>query len=438
MLVSQHDMLISLKPQRDWRKARSKEALVERVSETVTKVPGMGASFTQPIRMRMNELIEGVGIRAKLGIKLFGEDLALLSSKGAEISRVVRSVPGAADVSVETTEGLPVLNIQVRREEIARYGINVADVQQLIETAVGGTEAGVVSQGDQRFDLVVRLAERFRNTPEAIGRIQVPAPNGALLPLAQLATIESTEGPVQVSRENGQRRVVIQANVRGRDLGGFVEEVKRKLEAGVKLPTGYHLEYGGEYEKMRSALDRLAVAVPVTFALIFVLLFATLGSVRQSVLVFTGVPFAVTGGILALLFRGMPFSISAGIGFIALFGVAVLNGVVLITFINELRREGMARREAVLRGCLLRLRPVLMTGAVASLGFIPMALAHGPGAEVQKPLATVVIGGLVTSTLLTLLVLPALYDWLEREKPGRSALPLDPQANTTLSPEPVA
>jgi cobalt-zinc-cadmium resistance protein CzcA len=415
MLVSQHDMLISLKPPKQWKRVHSKEALVEQVSEVVEKIPGMGASFTQPIRMRMNELIEGVGIRAKLGIKLFGDDMDLLASKGAEIGKVVRSVPGNADVSVETTEGLPVLNITIRRDEIARYGINVADVQQVIETAVGGAEAGKIAEGNQRIDLVVRLAEQYRNDPEAIGRILVAAPGGAQLPLSQLADIESTEGPVQVSRENGQRRVVIQANVRGRDLGSFVEEVKQKVEAQVKLPTGYHVEYGGEYEKMQSAMARLSIAVPVTFLLIFLLLFTTFGSARQSLLVFTGIPFAVTGGILALMFRGMPFSISAGIGFIALFGVAVLNGVVLITFINDLRQDGMPLREAVLHGCLLRLRPVLMTAAVASIGFIPMALAHGAGAEVQKPLATVVIGGLLTSTLLTLFVLPTLYVWLERD-----------------------
>jgi len=426
MLVSQHDMLISLKPPKQWRRARSKEALVDQVSEVVEKIPGMGASFTQPIRMRMNELIEGVGIRAKLGIKLFGDDMDLLASKGAEIGKVVRSVPGNADVSVETTEGLPVLNITIRRDEIARYGINVADVQQVIETAVGGSEAGVVAEGNQRIDLVVRLAEQYRNDPEAIGRILVASPGGAQLPLSQLADIESTEGPVQVSRENGQRRVVIQANVRGRDLGSFVEEVKRKVEAEVKLPIGYHLEYGGEYEKMQSAMARLSVAVPVTFFLIFLLLFTTFGSVRQSVLVFTGIPFAITGGVLALLFRGMPFSISAGIGFIALFGVAVLNGVVLITFINDLRHDGMPLRDAVVHGCLLRLRPVLMTAAVASIGFIPMALAHGAGAEVQKPLATVVIGGLITSTLLTLFVLPTLYVWLEHDPAHRLPQPVSP------------
>jgi heavy metal efflux system protein len=423
MLVSQHDILVSLKPQSDWRNAHSKEELVARVSEAVEQIPGMGASFTQPIKMRMNELIEGVGIRAELGMKLFGDDMDMLARKSAEISRVVQSVPGAVDVSVETTEGLPVLNITIRRDEIARYGINAADVQRVIETAVGGTEAGEIIQGNQRFDLVVRLAKEYRSDPEAIGRILIPSPGGAQVPLAQLANIESVEGPVQISRENAQRRVVIQANVRGRDLGSFVEEVKRSVDARVKLPSGYHLEYGGTYEHLQSGRARLLIVVPVTFFLIFLLLFTTFGSMRQALLVFTGIPFAITGGILALWLRGMPFSMSAGVGFIALFGVAVLNGVVLVTFINELRQHGALVWEAVVKGCLTRLRPVLMTATVASIGFIPMALARGAGAEVQKPLATVVIGGLLTSTLLTLFVLPTLYAWFERDKRISDDLP---------------
>ena len=424
MLVSQHDILISLKPPEQWKKAHTKEGLEEKVREAVETIPGVGAQFTQPIRMRMNELIEGVGIRGKLGIKLFGEDMDVLAEKAREIEKVVRTVLGASDVGSEKTSGLPVLNIEIRRDEIARYGINVADVQQAIETAVGGTEAGRVAEGNKRFDLVVRLAEQYRSDPEAIGRILVGGAGGTQLPLAQLANIEATEGPVQVSRDSGQRRIVIQSNVRGRDLGGYVEDVKKKIDADVKLPAGYFLKFGGEYEKMQSAMARLSIAVPVTFFLIFLLLYTTFNSLRQSVLVFTGIPFAITGGILALLLRGMHFSISAGIGFIALFGVAVLNGVVLVTFINELREQGVPVKEAVVRGCLLRLRPVLMTAAVASIGFIPMALAHGAGAEVQKPLATVVIGGLITSTVLTLFVLPTLYAWFERDRAGRPDTPI--------------
>ena len=414
MLVSQHDVMVSLTPPSQWKRAKTKEELVKQMAEVAESLPGMGVSITQPIKMRMNELIEGIGIRADLGIKLFGDDMDLLAAKGAEIARAVQSVPGAADVSVETTAGLPVLNINIRRDEIARYGINVADVQRVIETAVGGTEAGSIIQGNRRFDLTVRLAQQYRSDPEALGRILVPAPGGEQIPLAQLADIQSVEGPVQVSRENGQRRVVIQANVRGRDLGSFVEVAEQKIEAEVKLPTGYHLEYGGTYEHLQSGRARLMIVVPVTFFLIFLLLFSTLGSLKQAALVFTGIPFAITGGILALFFRGMHFSMSAGIGFIALFGVAVLNGVVLVTFINHLREQGASVQHAVERGCLTRLRPVLMTAAVASIGFIPMALARGAGAEVQKPLATVVIGGLLTSTLLTLFVLPTLYAWCER------------------------
>jgi len=416
MLPSQSDVFISLKPRAGWRKAHSREELVEAMAKVMEDVPGVGTSFSQPIKMRMSELVEGIGIRADLGIKLFGDDMDVLSGKGQEIARILRSVPGAADVSVETTEGLPVLNLTVKREEIARYGINVADVQRVIEAAVGGTEAGEIVQGNRRYDLTLRLAEPYRRDAEAIGRILVPAPGGEQLPLAQLATIESVEGPVQVSRENGQRRVVIQSNVRDRDLGGFVQEAEARIEREVKLPTGYHLEYGGTYEHLQSGRARLALVLPVTLGLIFLLLFTTFGSARQAALVFTGIPFAVTGGILALLARGMHFSMSAGIGFIALFGVAVLNGVVLLTFINHLRAEGTPVGAAVIRGCVVRLRPVLMTAAVAGIGFIPMALAHGAGAEVQKPLATVVIGGLITSTALTLFVLPTLYAWFERDE----------------------
>jgi heavy metal efflux system protein len=413
MLPSQHDILITLKPQGGWTKAHNQQELTTKMSEVLEKMPGVGGAFSQPIQFRMNELIEGLGIRAELGIKLYGDDLAVLAQKGSEIARVVRTVPGNADVSVETTEGLPVLNINLDRAAIARYGINIGDVQDTIQMSVGGVETGQVIQGNKRFDLTVRLAPNFRNDPEAIGRITVEAPGGANVPLAQLANIESTEGPVQISRENGQRRIVIQANVRGRDLGSFVEEIQHKVEAQVKLPAGYYLEYGGTYEKLQSGRARLMIVVPVTFGLIFLLLFTTFGSMKQAALVFTGIPFGITGGILALMGRGIPFSMSAAVGFIALFGVAVLNGVVLVTFINHLRQQGQSVREAVELGCAQRLRPVLMTAAVASIGFLPMALGHGAGAEVQHPLATVVIGGLLTSTLLTLYVLPTLYNWLE-------------------------
>lgn len=414
MTVAQHDLLISLHPKNSWKKARSKEELIDRIAEVTEKIPGVGLTFTQPIQMRMNELIEGVGIRSELGIKLYGNDLQVLSAQAAKIGRIIRQVPGSADVAVETTDGLPVLNITMNREAIARHGINVDDVQQVIESAVGGGEVGHIIQGNKRFELVMRLAEKFRDSPEAIGRITVPSLSGAAIPLSELATIENEEGPVQISRENGERRVVIQSNVRGRDLGSFVEEVKSQIEKQLDLPAGYYLEYSGTYENLQSGRARLMIVVPVTFGLIFLLLFTALHSVKQAAIVFTGIPLAVTGGILSLFFRGLPFSMSAGIGFIALFGIAVLNGVVLITFINHLREKGTPLYEAVVEGCLLRLRPVLMTAAVASIGFLPMALARGAGAEVQRPLATVVIGGLITSTLLTLFVLPTLYNWLEK------------------------
>lgn len=416
MLPSQHDVLISLKPKDGWTKAHSTEELEAKMAEVLEEMPGVGGNFSQPIQFRMSELIEGIGIRSELGIKLFGEDMNVLADKADEISRVVRGVSGAADVSFETTEGLPVLNIILDRAAIARHGINVSDVEEVLETAIGGKEAGQVIQGNRRFELVVRLAESYRANPEAIGRITIATHNGADVPLAQLARIESTQGPVQISRENGERRVVIQSNVRERDLGSFVEDVKEQIDAKVQLPMGYHVEYGGTYEHLQSGRARLMIVVPLTFGLVFLLLFATFGSLKQAALVFTGIPFAITGGILALLGRGMPFSMSAGVGFIALFGVAVLNGVVLVMFINELREKGKPLREAVVQGCSLRLRPVLMTASVASIGFIPMAFGHGAGAEVQRPLATVVIGGLLTSTLLTLFVLPTLYHWFERDK----------------------
>lgn len=413
-LISESDALIALKPISQWKRARSREQLVDQMDKALEDVAGVNTQVSQPIEDHMEEVLQGVGIHADLGIKVFGDDLDVLGQKGAEIAHVLNGVRGAQDVTQETTAGLPVLNINVRRDEIARYGINVADVQNVIESAVGGMKAGEIVHGNGIFDLEVRLAAPYRNDPQAIGRILVPAPGGARIPLAQLTDIQSVLGPVQISRDDGERRVVIQANVRDRDLGSFVEEVKRKVDEQVKLPVGYHVEYGGTYESLQSGRARLMIVVPVAFGMIFLLLFSTFGSLRQAALVFTGIPLAVTGGILALFARGMHFSMSAGIGFIALFGVAVLNGVVLVTFINQLRDDGMPVRDAVVNGCLLRLRPVLMTATVASIGFIPMALSSGAGAEVQRPLATVVIGGLLTSTVLTLFVLPTLYNWFER------------------------
>jgi len=433
MLLNQTDVLMPLKPRAEWKKARTKDELVALMEEELKKIPGVNISFTQPIKMRMMELIEGVGIRGDVGVKLFGPDREVRQQYAERIGKIALSVKGAEDVRVETTTGLPLLDIRIKRDEIARRGISVGDVQDLIETALAGKQASVIVDGNQRFPLVVRLASFFRADAEAIGRLVVHTNGGEDAPLAELADIVSTEGPMQLSRENGEGRTVVQANVRGRDLGSVVQELQEKVEAGVKLPAGYHVEYGGTYEKMLSGRARLMIVVPATFAIIFVLLFTTLGSIRQAALVFTGIPFAITGGILALYFRGMHFSMSAGIGFIALFGVAVLNGVVLVTFINELRQRGATVGDAIVRGCVTRLRPVLMTATVASIGFIPMALATGAGAEVQKPLATVVIGGLISSTLLTLLILPALYRMMERDS-GRTA---DPETQTQAATEMV-
>ncbi len=432
MLLNQTDVLMPLKPRAGWKKAHTKDELVALMEEELKKIPGVNISFTQPIKMRMMELIEGVGIRGDVGVKLFGPDREIRQQYAERIGKIARSVKGAEDVRVETTAGLPLLDIRIKRDEIARRGISVGDVQDLIETALAGKQASVIVDGNQRFPLVVRLASVFRTDAEAIGRLVVHTSGGEDAPLAELADIVSTEGPMQLSRENGEGRTVVQANVRGRDLGSVVQELQEKVETRVKLPAGYHVEYGGTYEKMLSGRARLMIVVPATFAIIFVLLFTTLGSIRQAALVFTGIPFAITGGILALYFRGMHFSMSAGIGFIALFGVAVLNGVVLVTFINELRQRGATVSDAILRGCVTRLRPVLMTATVASIGFIPMALATGAGAEVQKPLATVVIGGLISSTLLTLLILPALYRMMERDSAPTAELQSPTPATTEM------
>lgn len=420
MLLSQHDIFIPLKPMSEWKEARTKAELIEKMTVALADIPGMKVSFTQPIEMRMTEMSEGVGVRAEVGAKVFGPEMSVIQQKAIEVAAIMRTVKGGQDVSVEATAGLPVLQVRIRRSDIARYGLNVADVQDVIETAVGGARVGEVVEGAARYDMTVRFEERFRNDPAAIGRLAVYGQNGQQVPLSLVADIQSLEAPVQISRESGQRRIVVQANVRGRDLGGYVEEAKRTVHQKVKLPPGYRVEWGGQYEHLQSASARLGIVVPITFAAVFVLLFITFGALKYAALVFTGIPFAITGGILALAMRGMPFSISAGVGFIALFGVAVLNGVVLVTFINELRSKGAEVLEAVVEGCRTRLRPVLMTATVASIGFLPMALATGKGAEVQKPLATVVIGGIITSTVLTLVVLPAMYIVITRREPRQS------------------
>ncbi|MDP1979930.1 efflux RND transporter permease subunit [Undibacterium sp.] len=413
------DTFIMLKPQEQWPDpTRSKDDLVAAIQEAVEKVPGNNYEFTQPIQMRFNELISGV--RSDVAIKVFGDDMDIMNRTGEQIARVLEKIPGAADVKLEQTTGLPLLSININREKAARLGLNISDVQDVISAAIGGKESGTLFQGDRRFDIVVRLPENLRSDIDAIKRLPIRLPNpqnGAsnFITLADLASIDMAPGPNQISREDGKRRVVVTANVRGRDIGSFVAEAQEQLAQKVKVPTAYWTTWGGTFEQLQSATQRLQIVVPAALLLVFMLLFAMFGNIRDGLLVFTGVPFALTGGIVALWLRDIPLSISAGVGFIALSGVAVLNGLVMIAYIRTLREEGMALDSAIQQGALTRLRPVLMTALVASLGFIPMALATGTGAEVQRPLATVVIGGILSSTLLTLLVLPLLYQLSHRK-----------------------
>ncbi len=410
MGVEISDIFIILKPRSDWTVPPGE--LVERMESALTEeVPGQRYSFSQPIELRTNELISGV--RSDVAISVYGQDLEQLRTVGDAIVDVVNDVEGAADVKAEQVAGLPFLRIRVDRPRIARYGINAADVTDAV-AAMGGRVVGEVFEGQKRFALQVRYAASARADIEAIRRIPIAAPDGTLIPLGQLAVLAFEEGPAQISRDRAQRRLTIEANVRGRDLAGFVAEAKGRIaDAGV-VPAGYYLEWGGQFENLTAASKRLGVAVPLALALIFLLLYMTYRAVLPAVIVYLNVPVAATGGIIMLALRGMPLSISAGVGFIALFGIAVMNGVVLITEVRAVEGQGKATDAAVVEGCLMRLRPVLMTALVAAFGFVPMALATGAGAEVQKPLATVVIGGLVTSTLLTLLVLPSLYAWAER------------------------
>jgi len=402
------DTFVMLKPRNEWpNPSLPKEELVERIEKKVSTIPGNGYEITQPIQMRFNELIAGV--RGDIAIKVFGDDFASMNATAMRIAEVLRKVRGAADVRVEQTEGLPLLDIRPNRDAMARVGVTAGDVQDLVSATVGGRQAGVIFEGDRRFPVVIRLDNSARSDVEALGRLPVPTANGSFVPLASVADIAIGDGPNQISRENGKRRVVVQANVRGRDVAGVVADAQAAIDAQVQLSPGTYLQWGGQFENLAAARQRLAIVVPICFAVIMLLLYGALGSVRDAALVFTGVPLALVGGILALVLRGMPFSISAAVGFIALSGVAVLNGLVMVSSIHDLMRQGMERACAAREGALLRLRPVAMTALVASLGFVPMALGHGAGAEVQKPLATVVIGGLISATLLTLFVLPTLY-----------------------------
>jgi cobalt-zinc-cadmium resistance protein CzcA len=413
MGVELSDVIIMLNPVSEWSAVGTKEELIQAIQETLhDEVPGQRFSFSQPIEMRMNELISGV--RSDVAVSIYGEDLQALKTAGDALVEILRTVPGAADVKAEQSAGLPVLRVQINRDAIARYGIDASDVLDAV-TTMGGRRVGEVFEGQRRFALQVRYREDARSSVEAIRQIPIAAPGGALIPLGQLADLSVEEGPAQISRDRVQRRLTVEANVRGRDLSGFVSEAQDRIEEAGVLPAGYFLEWGGQFKNLREATERLIVAVPVALLLIFFLLYMAYGSATPALIVYLNVPFAATGGIFALLLRGMPFSISAGVGFIALFGIAVLNGVVLISYILQLQDEGTPLDDAVKQGALTRLRPVLMTASVAAFGFVPMALATSAGAEVQRPLATVVIGGLVTSTLLTLLVLPTVYAWLGRK-----------------------
>jgi heavy metal efflux system protein len=417
------DTFIILKDRSEWSdRSKTKAMLIKEMEKAVWEIPGNNYEFTQPIQMRFNELISGV--RSDVAVKIYGDDLETLLESGEKVEAVINTILGAADAKTEQITGLPVLSIIPDRNALDRYGMNVADVQDIVELAMGGKAVGQIFEGDRRFDLIVRLPEALRNDMEALKRLPIPMPSIATddphpfgyVPLSEIASIKIAPGPNQISRENGKRRVVVTANVRGRDLGSFVTELQEKVRNKVELPAGYWVEYAGTFEQLISASKRLQVVVPMALLLIFGLLFTLFRSTRDSLIVFSGVPLALTGGVLALALRGIPLSISAGVGFIALSGVAVLNGVVMVSFIRKLLDQGLPLDQAIVQGALTRLRPVLMTALVASLGFVPMALNIGAGSEVQRPLATVVIGGIISSTILTLLMLPALYWLFHREE----------------------
>ncbi len=418
MSINQCDVFVMLNPINEWSSGLSKDELIKKISEKLEAEVPTAASFgfMQPIEMRVNELISGT--RGDVAVKLFGDDLDVLAKKGEEIERVLAAINGAEEAKAEVTTGLPQIQVKPDRAAIARYGMNVEGVNDLVESIFAGKKAGQVIEGEQRFDIVLRLNESAGRSIESVRELVLMAPGGARVPLSQVADVSVVEGAAQISRDDTRRRIVVSTNVRGRDVASFVAEAKDKIEKEVQLPPGYFLKWGGAFENLERATGRLLVVVPIALFLIFIMLFSVLGSAKQALIVYTGIPFAVVGGVIALAARGMPFSIAAGVGFIALFGVAVLNGVVMVSFINQLREEGRTVLEAVREGSATRLRPVLMTALVASLGFIPMAIATSAGAEVQRPLATVVIGGLITSTLLTLLILPTLYAWIERDIEG--------------------
>ncbi|MBO9540786.1 efflux RND transporter permease subunit [bacterium] len=412
MDVSQSDIFIKLKPREAWVTAKDKEALVEKMQEAVAHVPGIGLSFGEPIAVRVDEMVSGV--KSQVAVKIFGEDMTVLAEKAAQVQEALQKVPGAINVKTEQTAGLAQVQIRYDRQAIARYGLAIDDLGEVVAAAIGGRVVTEIQEGQRRVGVAVRLSEQDRNDPDKLGAILVPTPTGARVPLAHLSRITVESGPAMISRENGQRRIVIEANVRGRDIGSFVADAKEALAREVTIPSGYWVTWGGQFESQQRAMATLAVVVPLVIGLIFALLFGTFGSVTQSALILLNIPFALIGGIVALFLTRQHLSVSASVGFIALFGVAVQNGVILVSTFNKLRHEGMPLEEAVREAAAVRLRPVLMTAMVASLGLVPLALSQGIGSEIQRPLAWVVIGGLFTSTALTLFLLPVLYRWLIR------------------------
>ena len=418
MPVERADIMISLKPKAEWTSAKTTDELMEKMEETLKTIPGLEAEISQPIQMRNNELL--TGIKQDVAIKIFGDDLDVLTQQAEKIEKLIKNVNGVSGIFVEQVSGLPQIQVKYNHERMAEYGVSVEDVNQVLESTFAGAVAGAVYEGDKKFDLVVRMDGNNRNV-EALQRLSVPVQGKGVVPLSQISDIVYESAPAQVSHENGARRIYVGFNVKGRDIESTVREIQSLLDQKIKLPEGYYYNYGGEFQNLQSATKRLMLVVPVALIVILLLLYATVKNVRESLFVFSAIPLAAIGGVWALWLRGMPFSISAGVGFIALFGVAVLNGIVLIGQMNQIQREqqGLASpvptnkkemiHHRIIESCMIRLRPVLMTALVASMGFLPMAISHGDGAEVQRPLATVVIGGLITSTLLTLLVLPAIY-----------------------------
>lgn len=417
MPIERADMLISLKPKAEWTSAKTKDELMEKMEEALSVIPGLEVEMTQPIQMRNNELI--TGIKQDVAIKIYGNDLDLLEASAKKVASLIKRVDGVSEPFVEKVQGLPQIQVKYDRDRLAKYGISVASANRILEAAFAGRRTGYVFEEDRRFDMVVRMDSALRNNVSALEELYLPLPDGGTIPLRQVAEISFEDAPAQITHEDGQRRIYVGFNVRGRDVQSTVEEIQHILDKKLKLPAGYYYTYGGQFQNLQEATNRLMLAVPLALLVILCLLYATLKNIRETLFVFSAIPLSAIGGIWALWMRGMPFSISAGVGFIALFGVAVLNGIVLIGQFNSFEKEGMTDvRQRVIEGCMLRLRPVIMTALVASLGFMPMALSMGDGAEVQRPLATVVIGGLLTATLLTLLVLPSIYKTFTKSKPA--------------------